>query len=124
MRKYPDLVGENNKGQSIIFSPGGIVIGKKIVCMRKNAEVNCLPQRYIWKKLSAETTYVMQDLRNFKKNCLHSLSGGKKLANSQSMVEKNFLPPRNHHTPRGENNGPSLKRLLAVSSTHIRFVGD
>ena len=43
------------------------MIGKKIVCMRKNAEINCLPQRSIWKKLSAETTYVMQDLGNLKK---------------------------------------------------------
>ena len=43
------------------------MIGKKIVCMRKNAEINCLPQRCIWKKLSAETTYVMQDLGNLKK---------------------------------------------------------
>ena len=34
-----------------------------------------------------------------KKNCLHSRSGGKKLASAQSMVEKNFLPPRNHNTP-------------------------
>ena len=81
---------------------GGIVIGKKIVCMRKNAEINCLPQRCIWKKLSAETTYVMQDLRNFLKNCLHGRSGGKNLASTQSMVEKNFLPPRNHDTPRGK----------------------
>ena len=40
------------------------------------------------KKLSAETTYVMHDLGNFKKNCLHSRSGGKKLASAQSMVEK------------------------------------
>ena len=41
--------------------------GKKIVCMRKNAEINCVPQRCIWKKLSAETTNVMEDLGNFKK---------------------------------------------------------
>ena len=77
-----------HKGRTIIFSPGGIAIGKKIVCMRKNAEINCLLQRCIWKKLSAETTYAMQDLGNFKKNCLHSRSGGKKLASAQSMMEK------------------------------------
>ena len=62
-------------------------------------KLNCLPQRCIWKKLSAETSYVMQDLGNLKKNCLHSRSGGKKLAIAQSIVEKNFLPPRNHNTP-------------------------
>ena len=65
--------------------------------MRKNAEINCLPQRCIWKKLSAETTYVMQDLGNLKKlsaagveekTCKRSIDGG-----------KNFLPPRNPDTP-------------------------
>ena len=71
------------KGRTIIFSPGGIAIGKKIVCMRK-----MLKRGASGKKLSAETTYVMQDLGNFKKNCLHSRSGGKKLASAQSMVEK------------------------------------
>ena len=35
------------KGQTIIFPPGGIAIRKKIVCMRKIAEINCLPQMYI-----------------------------------------------------------------------------
>ena len=68
---------------------------------KKNAKINCLPQRCIWKKLSAETTYVMQDLGNFKKivctagveekACKRSVDGGKK-----------FLPPRNHSTPRGK----------------------
>ena len=91
------------------FFPGGIVNEKKIVCMRKNAEINCLLQRSIWKKLSAEITYVMQDLGNLKKivctarveekTCKHSVDDG-----------KNFLPPRNHDPP-GQNNGPSLKIL-------------
>ena len=40
----------------------------------------------------------MQDL-GILKNCLHSRSGGKKLGRAQSMVEKTFLPPRNHDTP-------------------------
>ena len=79
--------------------------GKKIVRMRKNAEINCLPQRCIWKKLSAETTYVMQDLGNLEKYCLHSRSGGKKLASAQSMVEKNVLPPRNHDGGGGGRGG-------------------
>ena len=30
-----------------LFFPGGIAIGEKIVCMRKIAEINCLPQRCI-----------------------------------------------------------------------------
>ena len=66
------------------------MIGRKIVCMRKNAEINCLPQRCIRKKLSAETTYVMQDLGNLKKKlsaqpewrkktCKRSIVGGKNL---------------------------------------------
>ena len=28
------------------------------------------------------------------------------------MVEKNFLPPENHDTPRGKNNGPSLIKVF------------
>ena len=64
------------------------MIGKKIVCMGKNAEINCLPHRCIFKKLSAETTYVMQDLGNInkvvctaevdEKTRKHSINGGKK----------------------------------------------
>ena len=65
---------------------------KQIVC----------PRGASGKKLSAETTYVMQDVGNLEKNCLHSRSGGKKLASVQSMVEKNSLPPRNQDTPTGE----------------------
>ena len=63
------------------------MIGKKIVCMRKNAEINCLRQKCIWKKLSAETTYVMQDLGNFKK-VVCTAGVEEKLASTQSMVEK------------------------------------
>ena len=66
------------------------MIGKKIVCMRKNAEIKCLPQG---KKLSAETTYVMNDLENFlkklpaqpewkEKTCKRSVDGGKKISAS------------------------------------------
>ena len=66
----------------------GIVIGKKIVGMRKSAEINCLPQRCIWKKLSAETTYVMQDLGNIKKIACTAGVEEKKLASAQSIVEK------------------------------------
>ena len=67
--------------------------------MRKIAEINCLPQRCIRKKISAEAIPVMGNLGNFNKNCLHSESGGKKFVSAQSMVEKNILPPGNHDTP-------------------------
>ena len=90
---------------------------------KKNAEINCLPQRYIWKKIVCRDHLCYARFGEFKKivctagveekTCKRSIDGG-----------KNFLPPRNHDTPRGENNGPSLKGLLDVSSTHIRFVGD
>ena len=43
------------------------MIGKKYSLHEKNAEINCLPQRCIRKKLSAETTYFIQDLGNLKK---------------------------------------------------------
>ena len=71
------------------------MIGKKVVCMRKNAEINCLPQRRIWKKLSAKTTYVMQDLGNLKnivctagvedKTCKRSIDSEKKFRGSQKL---------------------------------------
>ena len=38
------------------------MIGKKIVCMRKIAEINCLPERCIRKKLSAETAPVISGI--------------------------------------------------------------
>ena len=43
--RYVDVT----EGRTIIFPwrGGGIVIGEKIVCMRKNAEIICLPQRCI-----------------------------------------------------------------------------
>ena len=60
-------------GTDHYFPPGGsIVIEKKNVCRRKNAEINCLPRGASQKKLSAETIPIMRDLGNFKKNCLHS----------------------------------------------------
>ena len=49
--------------------------------------------------LSAETTPVMRDLGNLKK-IVCTVSGGKRFASTQSMVEKNFLPPRNEDTSR------------------------
>ena len=30
------------------------------------------------------------------------------------MVEKNFLPPENHDTPKGKNYGPSYGTILKV----------
>ena len=90
-----------SKGGTIIFSPGGIAIGKKIVCMRKSAEINCLHQRCIRKKLSAEATPVMRNLGNLKK-IVFTVSGGKDFESAQSMAEKNFLPPGNDDAPRGK----------------------
>ena len=90
------------------------MIGKKIVCIRKNAEINCLPHRCIFKKLSAETTYVMQDLGNIKKvvctagvdekTCKCSIDGG-----------KSSLPPGNHDTPQRKYNGPSLVLITLIT---------
>ena len=88
------------------------MIGKKFVCMRKNAKINCLPQRCIWKKLPAETIYVMQDFGNLKKNCLHSRSGGKKFASAQSMMEK-ISCLLNHVTPLPPPGGEIMVRPLA-----------
>ena len=88
MCKYPDRLGENNKGRTIIFPRG--------------------TEYCDWEKLSAQP------------------ERREKLASAQLMVEKvsclpeiTISPP-----PQGKNNGPSLKRLLDVSSTHIRFVGN
>ena len=66
--------------------------------MSKNAEINCLPQRYIWKKLSAETTYVMQDLENLKKL---SAQPEWRENNFQALIDdgKNVLHPGNHYPP-------------------------
>ena len=92
------------------------MIGKKIVCMRKHAEINCLPQRCIWKKLSAETTYVMQDLGNLKKNCLHSRSGGTKLASAQSTVEKiSCLPEITIPSPPGKIMVRPLREMIMTT---------
>ena len=85
-----------------LFFPGGIVIGKKIVCMRHKKNFfkivcprgasgkNCLQRPpnmlcKIWgifKKLSAQPEWR-------KKTCKCSIDGG-----------KTFLPPRNHDPPR------------------------
>ena len=43
------------------------MIGKKIVCMRKMLKKIVCPRGASGKKLSAETTYVMQNLGNLKK---------------------------------------------------------
>ena len=80
---------------------------EKIVCMRKIAKINCLHQRCIWEKLSAETTLVMQNL-GILKNCLNGR--GKNFASTQLMVEKISCQPGCHDTPGGEgNNGRPLK---------------
>ena len=40
------------------------------------------------------------------------MSGGKKFASAQSMVEKNFLLSGNHNTPGGGDNGLSLRKMF------------
>ena len=99
------------------------MIGEKIVRMRKIAEMNCLPQRYIWKKIVCRDHLCYARFGELKKNCLHSPSGGKNLQ-ALNRWWKKFPASQKSRYPPGKNNGPSLKRLLAVSSTHIRFVGD
>ena len=79
------------------------MIGKKIVCMRKNGEINCLPQRCSWKKIVCRDHLCYARFGKFKKKIVCTARvEEKKLASAQSMVEKNFLPPRNHDTPRGK----------------------
>ena len=83
--------------------------------MRKNAEINCLPQRCIWKKFVCRDHLCNARFGEFKKNCLYSRSEGKPLASIQSMVKKNFLPSRNHDTPGGRaNTRPSLKIKVSI----------
>ena len=86
------------------------MIGKKIVCMRKNAEINCLPRGASGKTcLHRPPCYArfgefkknVCTARVEEKNCKRSIDGG-----------KNFLPSRNHDTPGGGNNGPSLTYLF------------
>ena len=93
------------------------MIGKKIVCMRKNAEINCLPQRCIWKK------YLhcgMQDLVNIKKlsaqpewrkkTCKRSIDGG-----------KNFLSPRNHDYPPSPGGEIMVRPLSGIFDGLLTF---
>ena len=83
--RYVDVT----KGWTITFPLGGRGYRDwgKIVCMRKNAIV--CPRGASEKKLSAETIYVMQDLGNLKKNCLHNLSGGKKTCKHSIIINRN-----------------------------------
>ena len=97
------------------------MIGEKTCLHEKNAEINCLSQRCIWKKLVCRNHLCYAIFGAFKKNCLHSRSGGKKLASAQSMVEKNFLLPRNHDTPLGKNNGPSLTDQIPADIWSVDF---
>ena len=75
------------------------MIGKKIVCIRKNAEINCLPQTCIWKKIVCRDHLRHAKFGEFEKRLSAQPEWKKKLASAQSMVEKNFLPPRNHDPP-------------------------
>ena len=59
------------------------------------------------KKLFVETTPVMQDLGTFLKKLSAQSMEEKKLLSAKSMVDKNFLLPRNNDLL-AKNNGPSL----------------
>ena len=73
-----------------LLFPRGYRDWEKIVCMRKNAEINCLPQKCIWTKIVCRDYLCHARFGEFKKeNCLHSPEWRKKLASAQSMVEKN-----------------------------------
>ena len=87
------------------------MIGKKIVCMRKNAEINCLPQSCIWKKLSAEATFVMQDLGNFKKIVCTAGVKEKDLQALNRWWKKFSCLLEITIPPRGKSNGPFLSNL-------------
>ena len=95
---------------------------KKIVCIRKNAEINCLPQRCIWKKLVRRDHLRYAGFGGFLKKLSAQPEWRKKRASAQSMVEKNFLPPKNHDTPpRGGGNNMLLLTELEVHTRKYLF---
>ena len=89
---------------AIIF-PQGYRGWGKIVCMRKIAEINCLPQRCICRDYPCYARF-----REFEK-VVCAVTRGKTFASAQLMIGKNFLPPRNQDTP-GKHDGPYLITTL------------
>ena len=82
--------------------------------MRKIAEINCL-------EIVCRGHPCYGKFGELKKKIVCTVSGGKKFASAQSMVEKNFLPSENHDTPRAKNNGPSLKLLPFSTESSLSF---
>ena len=101
-------------GTDHYFPPGGNPDWKKNCLHEKNAEINCLPQRCIWKKVVCRDHLCYARFGEFKikKKLSAQPKWRKKLASAQSMVEKISclleitIPP----PPPGGNNGTSLKR--------------
>ena len=85
-----------NKGLAIFFLRGGIVMRKKLSAREKIDEVYCLSHRYICKNC-LQRLPLLCEIWGIKKNYLRG-QWRKKNASAQSMMEKNFLPPRNCDT--------------------------
>ena len=119
------FLGTRSEGGTIIFPRGGIAIGKKIVCMRKFAEINCLHQRCIRKKCVCRSHSCYAKFGELKK-IVCTVSRGKDFESAQSLAENNFLPPGNHDTSQGKNNGPSLRysylRYLYLRILYLRYL--
>ena len=96
-----------------LFFSGGIVIGKKIVCMRKNAEINCLPK-------GASGKIVCRDYLRYARfgEFLKKLSAQpewrKKLAALNRWWRKISCLLEITIPPAGGNNGPSLKFYIIL----------
>ena len=107
-------------GTDHYFFPGGLRYRdwEKNCLHEKNSEINCLPKGCIWKKLSAGTTPVMRDFGNFKK-IVCAVSGGKKSASAQSMMEKISCLLEIEISPSpGGNNGLSFTMERAARTLH------
>ena len=79
------------------------IMCEKIVCMRKNAEINKIsaPEVHL-EKIVCRDQLCYAIFGEFKKNCLHSRSGEKSLQALNRWWKRNFLTPRNHDTFRGK----------------------
>ena len=108
----------NITDRPLFFPQGGIVIGKKIVCMRKNAEINCLPKRCIWRKIICRDHLCYARFGELKKKVVctagleeKSLQVLNRWWKKLSASQKSLYPP-----PPAKNNGPSLRKSHKSSS--------
>ena len=74
---------------------------KKLSAGEKNVEINFPPQRPASEKIVCRDHPYYARFEEFKTEILCTVSRRKKIASSRSLVEKNFLPRRNHDTPAG-----------------------